>query len=334
MIEAGTILAMDFGGTKLAAGVAERGGARLQDRALSPSSSPKSAQRDLDTMSEMCDRLLEGRALLAVGVSFGGPVDIRTGIVLTSHHVPGWNNYPLKQTLEARYGVPVAIENDVNIAARGEWAYGAGRGFQNVFYVNVGTGVGGGLVLGGRPYGGVTGVAGEIGHTVIRSDGPVCTCGRRGCVESLAAGPYIALAARERLEADPKQGSKLLDLAEGDPARITTKMVSEAAELGDVLARGVLVDAASALGLGIANAVNLLNPECVILGGGVTKAGDVYWQTVRRVAVENVLPGTMINIVPAGLGDDAPLWGGIHLAEEAMQASHGAGIGGDGSVEG
>jgi len=153
-------------------------------------------------------------------------------------------------------------------------------------------------------------------------------------VESLAAGPYIALDARQRLAADPQQSSQLLRLAGGDPSQITTEMVSVAAESGDAVAQSVLVDAASALGLGIANAVNLLNPERVILGGGVTKAGDLYWQTVRRVAEANVIPGAVVHIVPAALGDDAPLWGGIHLAEEALQASHGTGNGGDGSVKG
>ena len=320
MSEGKILLGMDFGGTKLAAGAVLQGESLRLDRLQCPSPLPKSAERDLEAMVELARRLLERSkgALGAIGVSFGGPVDVRQGIVLMSHHVPGWERFRLKQHLQDIYEVPVAVDNDVNVAARGEWAYGAGRGCQNFFYVNVGTGIGGGLVLGGRPYGGATGVAGEIGHTVIRSDGPLCTCGRRGCVESLAAGPYVALAAKQKLELDPENGTILRELTGGSSALLTAETVCRAAEGGDVLAQEVLENAATALGVGIGNAINLLNPDRIVLGGGVTNAGEAYWRTVREVAQVNVLPGTVVNIVPSALGDDASLWGGIHLAKQLL----------------
>ena len=214
--------------------------------------------------------------------------------------------------------MPVVVDNDANAGAWGEWKYGAGRGYNSLIYVTVSTGVGGGLVLDGRPYRGTNGMAGEIGHTTIRADGPVCTCERRGCVESLASGSYMAQAARQKLEADGTEGATLLELAGGSADGVTAEAVSRAAELGDALAQEVLRDGATALGLGVANAIKLLNPDCVILGGGVTKAGEAYWQAVREAAKMNVLPGMVVNILPAALGDDAPLWGAMYLAQEAM----------------
>lgn len=314
------LLGLDFGGTKLTAGVARSGGMALLGRLQCPTSTPKAAESDLRAMLGLADRLLgrnEGK-LQAVGVSFGGPVDFREGIVLTSHHVPGWESLPLRQRLQDRLRVPVAVDNDANAGAWGEWQYGAGQGYRNILYVTVSTGVGGGVVLDGRPYRGTNGTAGEIGHVRIQSDGPLCTCGRQGCVESLAAGPYIARAAQRELKENPSRGAVLLHLAGGTPDAITSESVARAAMQGDVLSQEVLRDAAFALGQGIANAIYLLNPECVILGGGVTKAGESYLQTVREASKADVPPNVTVNIVPAALGDDAPLWGALYLAQEAI----------------
>ena len=150
------------------------------------------AQSDVATVLRLADEVLAGEKPAAVGVSFGGPVDAPNGIVRLSHHVPGWEDFPLRERLQAHFGVPVNIENDANVAAFGEYRFGAGQGCSSLLYVTVSTGVGGGWVLDGRIWHGADGIAGEIGHTVADPAGPECLCGKRGCVERFASGPYLA----------------------------------------------------------------------------------------------------------------------------------------------
>ena len=258
--------------------------------------------------------------LAAVGASFGGPVDADRGLVLLSHHVPGWEKFPLRDWLKDRFGVPAAVDNDANAGALGEHRFGAGQSYDSLMYITVSTGVGGGWILNGRPWRGADGMAGEIGHTVVDPNGPLCLCGKRGCVERLASGPYIAQRAREWLEAQPERGRILRTLAGGDLDAITTKLVAQAAAQGDDLAWEALEIAAWGLGAGIGNAANLVNPQRFVLGGGVTKAGERFWEVVRRTARETALPEIHFDVIPAALGDDAPLWGAIALAEELVNA--------------
>jgi len=258
----------------------------------------------------------------AVGVSFGGPVDAATGRVITCHHLPGWDDVPLREWVEEAFNAPAAVENDANAGALGEWRFGAGRGCDDLLYITVSTGIGGGLILDGRLRHGLNSLAGEIGHMIVEPGGPVCTCGRRGCLEALAAGPAIARRARELLKAEPQRGQVLRRLAGGDLESITSKMVSQAAAAGDEVAQQALDEAARALGLGIANAATLLNPKLVVLGGGVIKAGERFLSVVRTVAQKQALQGIEVRIVEAALGDDAPLWGAIALAMGLLGTEH------------
>jgi len=258
--------------------------------------------------------------LAAVGVSFGGPVDAAQGLVLLSHHVPGWEKVPLREWLEERLGVPAAVDNDANVAALGEHRFGAGQGCDSLLYVTVSTGIGGGWIVHGRPYRGADGMAGEIGHMVIEPTGPVCTCGKRGCLEALAAGPAIARRAQERLAEDPQAGRALRALVGGEVEAASARHVSRAAEAGDQLSQQVLDEAARALGRGIGSAISLMNPQRVVVGGGVAKSGQRYFESVRAAARATTLPEMTVDIVPAALGDDAPLWGAIALAEDRIKA--------------
>lgn len=310
------LLALDFGGTKHTAAVLERGASAWQAHRRVFSPVEADADYDIDTMISLGRELLDGRQPAAVGASFGGPVDFETGTVRLSHHVPGWENAPLREILEEAFRAPAAADNDANVAALGEQRFGAGKGVDHLLYVTVSTGVGGGWILNGRPWRGADGMAGEIGHTVVDPQGPRCLCGNRGCVERLASGPYMAQAARERLEHNPGAGPILLELAGGDPAAISGRLLGEAAVRGDELAQEVLIHGAWALGLGIGNAANLINPQLVVLGGGVTKAGEAWWVAVRRTVDETALPEVDVEVVPAALGDDAPLWGAVALAED------------------
>jgi glucokinase len=320
------LLALDFGGTKLSAAMIA---SDLLDEAYNPvetatldwaalqreySPPEADAQYDIKTMLSLANGLLAGQKAAAVGVSFGGPVIAETGTVRLSHHVAGWENTPLRTLLEQELKAPVFVDNDANVAALGEHRFGAGKGFDSLMYITVSTGVGGGWILNNRPWRGVESMAGEIGHTVVDPFGPLCLCGKHGCVERLASGPYMAQEARQRLQAQPERGRILRELVENDLEKITAHHLSQAAEKGDELAWEVLERGAWALGNGIGNAANLINTSLFVLGGGVTKAGDRYWQAVRTYARQTALPQITFKIEPAQLGDDAPLWGAIALA--------------------
>lgn len=301
------VLGFDFGGTKLTAvslRVADIDRAPQawldQLRTFSPPGSD--AQFDIQTMIEMGQQLAAGYDLRGIGVSFGGPVDFARGLVRLSHHVPGWEETPLQQILVDAFGVPVRIDNDANVAALGEWRFGAGQGADSLLYVTVSTGVGGGWVLNGRPFRGHAGLAGEIGHTVVDPHGPLCLCGKQGCVERLASGPYMAADLARQL---------------GVPASsLTGKQVADLANGGHEKAQAILARGAWALGVGLGNAANLINPERILLGGGVTKSGASWWSGVRRALDQTMLPELSVELEPARFEDDAPLWGAIALIGE------------------
>ncbi|MEA5617455.1 ROK family protein [Cronbergia sp. UHCC 0137] len=318
------ILALDFGGTKLAAGTVKVGSREWlrYERRLSPANAD--AISDIDIMRSLIDSVLDGSKPDAIGVSFGGPVDAATGIVRLSHHVPGWENIPLKQLLEEDYHAPTSVDNDANVAAFGEHRFGAGQGYDSLFYITISTGVGGGWILNNQSWSGASGMAGEIGHIVVDPSGPICLCGKRGCVERFASGPYIAQNARELLEKETQdspinnRGEILRYLVGNDLNLVTGQVVSAAAGAGDELAQEVMYKAAWALGVGIGNVANLMNPQRFILGGGVTKAGETFWSVVRKVARETALPEVNFEIVRALLGDDAPLWGAVALGLDVV----------------
>lgn len=311
------ILALDFGGTKLTAAMVARsdvlaGGREwlAAQRIFSPADAD--ARIDISTMVALGRQILDGTEALSIGVSFGGPADYASGVVRRSDHVPGWENIPLQQLLEDEFGAPVRLDNDANVAALGEQQFGAGIGYQDLLYITVSTGVGGGWILDGQPWRGRDGMAGEIGHCVIDPSGPLCLCGKRGCVERYASGPYMAQDAQQWLEQAPERGGILRELSR--EASISAEMVAEAAQKGDDLAAEILKRGAWALGVGIGNAANVMNPSLFVLGGGVTKAGELWWETVGRVARETALNDMVFDIAGAALGDDAPLWGAVAMA--------------------
>ena len=310
-------LALDFGGTKLTAGcaatrsVAEGKALWLgQERVFTPADADR--EHEIDEMMVMAEALLAGQQPRAVGVSFGGPADYERGLVYRSDHVPGWDHTPLQAVLEARWGVPVRIDNDANAAALGEHRFGAGRGYQDLMYVTVSTGVGGGWILGGRLWRGQKGMAGEIGHTVVDGAGPLCLCGKRGCVERLASGPFLAADALAILDAQPQRHSMLRDAG----TALAARDIAEAAAKGDDMARELIERSAMAVGVGLGNAANLIAPQRFILGGGITKAGELWWQGVRQAARQTALSDLEFDVVPATLGDDAPLWGAVALVAD------------------
>jgi glucokinase len=244
-----------------------------------------------------------------VGVSFGGPVEADGRTVRLSMHVPGWEGMPLAARLEQALGVPAAVANDGDAAALAEHRFGAGRGVRHMLYFTVSTGIGGGVIVDGKLHRGERAWAGEVGHQVLKPDGPPCPCGRNGCLESLASGLSVAREARARLHA-PRVSRSLLA---GRPVDdITAADVAAAAGQGDALAREVWGAAMEWLGIGVASAANLLNPGRVVIGGGLTRAGDLLFEPVRRVVAYRALD-PLLEVVPAALGDDVGILGGAAL---------------------
>lgn len=223
--------------------------------------------------------------VLAIGVGVPGPVVSEAGAVSAPPIMPGWDHFPIRDHLQELWGVSVALNNDAELGALGEWAYGAGRGSNHLAYIKVGTGVGSGLLLDGQVYRGATGCAGEIGHITIQENGPLCSCGSYGCLEALAGGRAIARKAREAV-----LSGKRTQLATIDPIEaISARDVAEAARLGDLVAQQIVTTAGGYLGIAIADLVNLFNPSLVVIGGGVAQIGDLLLEPIRRVVRERSL---------------------------------------------
>ena len=294
----GYFLAFDFGGTKLTAALVAdsiftNGEVAWLDKQRVFSPPDADAHYDIETMVGLGKQLLDTRELSGIGVSFGGPTDFVNGRVIKSDHVPGWDSVPLVEILRKEFAAKIRIDNDANVAALGEYRFGAGRGVHSLFYITVSTGVGGGWILDGQPLRGHNSMAGEIGHTIVDPNGPLCFCGNRGCVERLASGPYMA----QDLGVD------------------SGKVVAEMAQGGEETAVAILKRGAQALGLAIGNTANLVNPQRFVLGGGVTKSGALWWQTLRDTAQATARQDVHFDIAPAKFADDAPLWGGVALLE-------------------
>lgn len=319
------VLALDIGGTKLTAGVVTAEGEALavEVSATDPGATPTQI---IDVLFDLAAETLRklGRRLgdlAGVGISFGGPVDFPSGRTVTCHHLPCWEGTPLRDLVAEKAGLPAVMDNDANAAALGEWAYGAARGCSHLLYLTVSTGIGGGLVLGGRLHRGANSMAGEIGHTLVAPNGPGCTCGRHGCLEAVASGPAIARSVRAALAAGEHSS-----LAEVPPASVTAREVAAAAQGGDALATRVMAQAGEYLGIAIANAVNLLNPEMVVIGGGVSRSGECLLGSARAAVARLAVPASVraLRIVPGALGDRDALLGAAALAfTELLPAGHG-----------
>lgn len=324
------ILAFDIGGTRVTAALGTKEGEILAlERRASPR--PEGAEGVRRAMETMAQELLhrEGREVEAIGIGFGGPVDAAQGIVLRSHHVAGWEGFPLGAWAQERWGAPAWVENDANAGALGEWFFGAGRGCQHLVYLNLGTGIGGGVILQGRLLRGAHSIAGEVGHMTVWPNGPLCPCGRRGCLEAVCSGDSIARRARARLaleaQVEPSRTSLLETWSQGRWERVRSEQVFEAARQGDPLAQEVVEETLEYLALGIANLLVLFDPERVILGGGVAEAGEVLWEPLRRRVEEKAHPlyRKGMEVLPARLGYDAGILGALALVryEEELQAT-------------
>jgi len=305
---------VDIGGTTVKVGICNAEGKLLRTYE-GPTGTEQGTEVILENISTYVRRIVDeyGAAwddVAGVGVGIPGFMDFATGVVLLSANFPSMRNVPVKATLEQKLGKPVKINNDANVAALGEAWSGAGRGLQNVVVYTLGTGVGGGIIVRGQIYEGFSGMAGELGHVQVVPDMEAiqCGCGQYGCVETVSSATGIIRMAKDAVERGDK--TTLSDLPS-----IAAKDVFDAAKAGDEVALRIVKRAAFYLGKAISATAVIVNPERFILGGGVAKAGDILFDSVREVFAKYTPERAVVDIVPAELGNDAGVVGaaGLHL---------------------
>ena len=309
-------LGIEIGGTKLQLGVGTGDGPPFAGFRRLHVDASRGAAGILEQIERTGRELIGEFPVRAIGFGFGGPIDAAAGLVTKSHQVTGWDGFPLAAWCEKTFGLPTYLGNDCDMAALAEARFGAGRGKRSVFYVTVGTGVGGGLVLDGTLYGSHRPASAEIGH--LRPGLDAADPSRT--IESISAGPGIESAAREAISqavANDKYAADLLLLSNNDPRQLTAKTVADAALNGNGLARRVMDRACQALGWGIAQVVTILAVEVVIVGGGVALAGEpVFFKPLRIHARRYVFPPLRdtYEIVPAQLGEEVVVHGAVAMA--------------------
>jgi glucokinase len=301
------IVGIDIGGTKLATVVADRAGTILK-KVRKPTVAERGPHHAVESLLEMVGETirlagLKRENISGIGVSCGGPLDTKTGVVYSPPNLPGWDAFPLKESIEAEFHVPTIIENDANASALAEWRFGGGRGYNYVLYMTMSTGIGGGIVANGQIYHGANDSAGEVGHQILLPDGPLCGCGQRGCLEALCSGPAIARRAQEAVRKQPN--TAILDLADRAIAQVKSEHVLQAARTGDSLAMSLIEETGYYMGWGIANLVNILNPEIVLIGTIAIAAGDLLLDPIRQTVADMAMqrPAEAVKIMPADLGD-------------------------------
>ncbi len=306
-----TCIAIDIGGTRLrAARFAPEDSTPREIRKVNTRQPGRSPEEALFALVESI--WPQEDSVSAIAAACPGPVNRQRGILHTAPNIPEWQEYRLAERLQTRFGVPAAIDNDANLAALGEWRFGAGRGHHDILYLTVSTGIGGGIIVEDRLLHGAHGLAGELGHLTILPDGPRCGCGQRGHLEAVASGTAIAREARAALEA-------------GIPSKMslspppTARDIARAAAEGDSLARQVLSRAGAYLGVALADYLHVFNPTCLIIGGGVSHSGDALLRPLREALRTHVMSPRYLDdltVCTAALGDNAGLLGALVLARQ------------------
>jgi glucokinase len=318
------VIGVDVGGTKVASGFVNNAG-EIGEVVRVKMVSDADAAAGLNSVTEAIDHLLKmgkerGWIVGAIGICAPGPLDPNTGVVINPPNVTCWRNFPLAGEISRRYNLPVKIENDANAAALAEVLWGAGKGFSKVFYVSIGTGIGTGFILDGHIYNGRTGAAPEGGHVSIDYKGPVCGCGKHGCIEVFVSGPAIAKRAQAMLAAANVQHSPLLDLANGQIAAITSEHVIQANAAGDPMAKATLVETIELLSVFLGNIIDLLEPDVIVIGGGVAAVLKPFFEDIR-----NRIPDWCVNsrnreipLVSAHYGGSSGIAGGAALCRQLL----------------
>lgn len=307
----GAYIAVDVGGTQIRVAVFPQEGIEplRQKKILTFHKNDAPELRINDLIAELWPA---NEKVLGIGVAAPGPLDPKSGVIVKAPNIPAWTNLPLRELIHQRFGAPVALGNDANLAAVGEWKFGAGRGHENLVYLTISTGIGGGVICDGRLLLGQSGFAAELGHVTLLLDGPLCSCGQPGHLEAISSGTGIANFVAAELE-------------KGVPSSLapdpypSARDITLAAQKGDALAVAALNRAGKYLGLGLANFLQIFNPSIIILGGGVSQSGDLLLKPMKASLNERVMGPeylTNLTITLAQLGDMAGLLGALALARE------------------
>jgi len=312
-VERSLFVGVDVGGTKVAAGLVNAEG-EITSQVRVPMVSNSSPDDGLKAVLAAIAQVIPGGAAIkGIGICAPGPLDPKTGVILNPPNVPCWRDFPLAESVQEKYSVPVRVDNDANAAALAESRWGAARGYKYVFYATIGTGIGTGIVFDGKIYHGRTGSAGEGGHVSIDYRGPICKCGKPGCIEILASGTAIAQRARDRVKAG--EISRMLEFAGENANAINGEIVAKASSAGDALAKRILTGAAEMLAVWLSNMVDLLDPDVIVIGGGAAALYQPYFEEIKaRVAKLSLNPrANEVPIVPARYGADSGIAGGAAL---------------------
>jgi len=312
------LLGIDLGGTQVKAAAVTLDGT-VAGHDVRPTPADDGPEAVADVMAASARAALEaanGATARAAGIGAPGPMNWQTGVVFSPPNLVGWHNVPLAEMMRARLGIPCFVDNDANLACYGEFSTGAGRGTQDMCMLTLGTGVGGGIVVFGRLLRGIDGTAAEIGHLTVQRDGRKCGCGAHGCLEAYASVTGLVRTAIEGLEAG--KPSSLRGACGGNLNALTGKMISDEAGRGDTFARWVIEETGDWIGVGIASLINLLNPEKVVLGGGMIHAGELLLNAIRKRAKKDAfeVPANRAQIVIAELGEAAGVVGAAMAARE------------------
>jgi glucokinase-like ROK family protein len=308
----GIVAAIDMGATHFSVALGDFSARILEETEL-PLRIDRGPEECLQEADRVLQTLLHKRGLTfadiaAIGVGVPGPVIADQGMVMAPPIMPGWDRFPIRATLERQWGTVVTLNNDAELGALGEWAYGAGRGERNLAFIKVGSGIGAGLMINQQIYGGTTGSAGEIGHLTVDENGPLCACGNHGCLEAFAGGHAIAAQARNLAAS----GKRTL-LSDNALNSITARDVAEAARRGDMIAQEIIKRSGTFIGIAIAGLINLFNPSTVIIGGGVAQVGDLLTTPIRQAVRERSLRASehSVRITTAMLGRRSSLMGAL-----------------------
>lgn len=306
-----TYIAADIGGTQLRVAVYPKNSTEpIIQKRIATRGDGTPIERLIDLIADVWPK---GGHVLSIGADFPGPIDPRSGVLISAPNIPEWINLPLKQILFDRFQVPVAIGNDANMAALGEWKFGAGVGHHHLVYLTISTGIGGGVICDDHLLLGQRGLAAELGHITVLPNGPLCGCGQRGHLEAVGSGTGIAAYFAEQ---------QALGRETTLPTGSTARDISQAAEKGDLLSREAMARAGTFVGLGIANFLQIFNPSIIILGGGVSHSGPAFYEPLHAtVRAQAMRPEFLDNLVitNAKLGDDCGLLGSLALAQTLIE---------------
>ncbi len=314
------IAGIDIGGTKTAVALETVRGEQIAARILP-------TRRDaLETVEQIFQAIEETAAaekikLRAVGIGCPSPLDLEKGLVMSPSNLREWNNFPIRKLFQERFQIPIALDNDANCAALGEFVFGAGREFENIVYITVSTGIGGAIIINGEVVHGVAASAGELGHAIVQIDGVQCNCGSRGCLETICAGVHIARRTRERLASSERS---VMSEMVANLDEVSAKTLVEAVRLNDELAVEIWDETCRFLAVGIANVVTLIAPEAIVIGGGIAAAsGDLLLAPLRRLVPQfvSMIPAEKIKILSAELGGESGVRGAVALAKKAAADS-------------